>query len=74
MPKYNFEVLNREEVVLVESSVFLGDARAAWPKIKNLAKRVAAPGCRIRVHEASGQTVILIGALAALSYPNFGAD
>ena len=62
------------EVVFAESSVFLDDARAAWPKIRNLAKRIARPGCRIRVREASGQTVILIGALAALYYPQFEAE
>ena len=69
MPRYNFEILNRDEVVFAEHSVFLDDARAAWPKIKNLAKRISTPGCRIRVREASGETVILIGAVAALFYP-----
>ena len=74
MPTCNFEVLNRDEVVFAEPSVFLGDARAAWPKIKSLAKRVSVPGCRIRVREASGQTIILIGAGAALYYPKFEPD
>ena len=74
MPSYNFEVLNRDEVVFAEPSVSLDDARGAWPKIRNLAKRIARPGCRIRVREASGQTVILIGALAALYYPQFEAE
>ena len=74
MPSYHFEILNREEVVFAEPSVFLHDVRAAWPKRKKLAKRVAAPGWRIRVRETSGQTVILIGAAAALYYPKIEAD
>lgn len=74
MPRYNFEVLNRDEVVFSEPSVVLDDARAVWPKIKKLAKRVALPGCRIRVREASGQTIIIIGAVAALDYPKFVGD
>jgi len=55
-----------------------------WPEIttglgaivalKSLAKRVSVPGCRIRVREASGQTIILIGAGAALYYPKFEPD
>ena len=41
--------------------------RAAWPKIIKLAKSLKLGGCRIRVKE-QGETIILIGAAAALRY------
>jgi hypothetical protein len=68
MQLYDFEVLNGEEIVAAEPAVPLSDARAAWPKIAKIAKKITLPGCRIRVREQSGETIILIGATAAQRY------
>jgi len=65
---YDFEVLKGEEIIAAELSVPLHDTRAAWPKIAKIAKRISLPGCRIRVREPSGETIILIGAAAAQRY------
>jgi len=35
---------------------------------KKIAKKITLPGCRIRVREQSGETIILIGAAAAQRY------
>jgi hypothetical protein len=67
---YDFEVLKGEEVVAAERSVQLYSPKAAWPKIVKLAKSFNLGGCRIRVKE-QGETIILIGAAAALRYPDF---
>ena len=68
MQLYDFEVLNGEEIIAAEPAVPLCDARAAWPKIAKIAKKITLPGCRIRVREQSGDTIILIGATAAQRY------
>ena len=68
MQLYNFEVLKGEEVIATEPSVPLNDPKAAWPKIAKIAKNINMPGCRIRVREESGETIILIGATAAQRY------
>lgn len=65
---YDFEVLRSEEVIAAERSVPLYSPKAAWPKIIKLAKSVDMPGCRIRVKEQSGETIILVGVAAALRY------
>ena len=53
----------------------LHSTRAAWPKIVKIARGLEQTGCRIRVREQSGDTVILIGAAAArkFSEPEFQA-
>jgi hypothetical protein len=66
----DFEVLKGDEVVSAERSIPLYSPRAAWPKIIKLAKKLKAPGCRIRVKE-QGETIILVGAGAALYYSDF---
>ena len=68
MPLYDFEILKGEEIIAAEPGVLLLDTRAAWPKIARMAKRISLPGCRIRVREQSGETIILIGASAAQQY------
>ena len=75
MQLYQFEVLRGEEVIAVEPSVALHNTKAAWPKIIKMAKSINFPGCRIRVRELSGETIILVGAVAAMRYAdfNFGA-
>jgi hypothetical protein len=68
MQLYNFEVLKGDEVIATERSVPLDDPKAAWPKIAKIARNLRSPGCRIRVREESGETIILIGATAAQRY------
>jgi hypothetical protein len=48
------------------------DTRAAWPTIAKVANNITLPGCRIRVREQSGETIILIGAAAARRYADPG--
>ncbi len=70
MPYYDFEVLQGDDVISAETSVALDSSRAAWPKVINIARKLNLPGCRIRVREQSGETIILIGAIAARRYPD----
>jgi hypothetical protein len=70
LPYYDFEVLQGDDVIATERSVALDSSRAAWPKIIDIANMLDRPGCRIRVREHSGGTIILIGAAAARRYPN----
>ena len=74
MQLYQFEVLKGEEVISAEPAVPL-ITKAAWPKIAKLAKSINLPGCRIRVREQSGETIILVGVAIAIRYAdfNFGA-
>jgi hypothetical protein len=72
MQFYDFEVLKGEEIISAEPSVPLLDTRAAWPKIAKIAMKITLPGCRIRVREQSGETIILIGATAAQRYAGPG--
>ena len=67
---YDFEVLHGDDVIVAETSVALDSSRAAWPKIIKMANTLDLPGCRIRVREQSGGTIILIGAAAARRYPD----
>lgn len=69
MQYYDFEILQGDEVIIAERAVALNDSRAAWPKVVRIAKALTAPGCRIRVREQQGNTIILIGAKAACRYP-----
>ena len=68
MQFYDFEVLQGDDVIAAERAVALDDSRAAWPKVIGLAKDLPGPGCRIRVREQEGETIILIGAVAARRY------
>ena len=70
MELYDFEVVRGEEVIAAERSVPLYSPKAAWPRIIRLAKSLKLPGCRIRVKE-QGETIILVGAVAALRYSDF---
>ena len=70
MELYDFEVLRGEEVIAAERSVPLYSPKAAWPRIIKLAKSLSLSGCRIRVKER-GETIILVGAAAALRYSDF---
>ncbi len=74
MQYYDFEVLQGDEVISAERAVALADSRAAWPKVIGMAKLLHAPGCRIRVREGEGDTIILIGAAAARRYPEAGRE
>ena len=74
MQTFDFEVLQGDDVISAELDVALRDSRAAWPKVIGIAKTLDAPGCRIRVSEHRGDTVILIGATAARRYPNMAVS
>jgi hypothetical protein len=66
MELYDFEVLKGDETIAATRSVALPDQSAAWPRIADLAKNVAEPGCRIRVTNQTREVVIVIGIAAAL--------
>lgn len=70
MELYDFEVLKGDHVISAERNVPLYSTRAAWPKIIRLAKSLDLPGCRIRVRQGD-ETIILVGASAALRYVDF---
>ena len=70
MQFYDFEVLQGDDVIIAERAVALDDSRLAWPRVIGIAKTLVAPGCRIRVREQQGDTIILIGASAARRYPD----
>lgn len=70
MELYDFEVLRGDLVISVERNVPLYSTRAAWPKIIKLAKSLDLSGCRIRVRQGD-ETIILVGASAALRYVDF---
>ena len=65
MQLYRFEVINKGEVIAVQPTEPLRDAKAAWPEIAKIAQKISLPGCCIRVRDPSGEIVILIGAAAA---------
>jgi hypothetical protein len=67
---YDFEVLKGDNIIAAERGVPLYNAKAAWPKLVAMARRLRQSGCRIRVKE-QGETIILIGASAALRYSHF---
>ena len=71
MEYYDFEVLQGDEIIAAEPSVALANSKAAWPRIVRIARMLDLPGCRIRVREQSGETIILIGVAAARSFPDF---
>ena len=71
MEYFDFEVLRGDEIIAAEQSVALASSRAAWPRIVRMARKLDLPGCRIRVREQSGETVILIGVTAARRFPDF---
>ena len=65
MERYDFEVLKGDETISAARSVALPDPRAAWPRVAELARKVAEPGCQIRVTNEAREMVILIGVAAA---------
>ena len=66
MEYYDFEVLKGDETIAATRSVALPGQTAAWPRIADIAKNVAEPGCRIRVTNQAREMVILIGVASAL--------
>lgn len=68
MEPYDFEVLKGDETIVANRAVWLRGARAAWPRIAELAKAAADPECRIRVVDRSGEIVILVGVASARRY------
>ena len=70
MELYDFEVLCGDEIIAAERGVPLYSSRAAWPRIRKLARNLNPRACRIRVKHR-GETIILVGASAALLYADF---
>ena len=68
---YNFNVLNRDETVAAIQSVILGNSRAIWPKVAELAWSVGEAGGQIRVTDRAGSVVVLVGVNSAAVYPDF---
>jgi protein-disulfide isomerase-like protein with CxxC motif len=66
MEHYDLEVLEDDEAIEAVWSVALQNPKALWPRIADLAKKVYAPGRKIRVTNQLGEMVILIGVAAAL--------
>ena len=52
---YDFEVLEGDEAIAAVRSVALPNPKAFWPRIADLAKKVYAPGRRIRVTNQLGE-------------------
>lgn len=65
MERYDFTVLKGDETIAAARAVALEDPRAAWPRVAELAKNFDEPGCRIRVTNAAGEVVVLVGVAAA---------
>jgi hypothetical protein len=61
---YDFEVLKDDTVIAAKQAIALPDARAAWPKVAELAKTFNEPGHKIRVRDEAGGIVMLIGVVA----------
>ncbi len=68
MDSYNFEVINEDRTIAATRTVALCNSRAVWPLITELAKSVRKRGYQIRVTNAAGEVVILIGVATALHY------
>lgn len=65
MNTYNFSVLNRDETVAAMQSVVVGNSRAIWPKVAELAWSVGEAGGQIRVTDQAGSVVVLAGVNSA---------
>jgi hypothetical protein len=63
MEQYYFQVLNGEETIAA-GRLAIQNARAIWPRLMELANGYS-PGCRIRVNDQSGETIILVGVTTA---------
>jgi hypothetical protein len=64
MERYDFEVQQGDDTIAIERSVELGP-KAMWLRIRELAGKPYAPGCRIRVTNQSGEIVMLVGVATA---------
>jgi hypothetical protein len=61
--RYDFQVLSGDETIATRRMMIRG-AKELWPQIAELAE-VCAPGCRIRVADPSGETIIHVGVATA---------
>jgi hypothetical protein len=66
MKRYDFEVLQDKKIIISERRVALADARAMWWRIGRIAKGIHEPGCVIRVTNAAGKIVVLVGVTTAI--------
>jgi hypothetical protein len=66
MERYDFEIVNGKERTVVERGVAIDNPRAVWPRVASIAQRINAPGRLIRVSNAAGKIVVLVGVATAL--------
>jgi hypothetical protein len=71
MNTYNFNVLKRDETVAAIQSFSLGNSRAIWPKVAELAWSVGEVGGQIRVTDQAGSVVVLVGVNSARRVSRF---
>ena len=67
---YDIEVRQGDETVASLRSVELPHLSAVWGNIAELAKKVSAPECRIRVTDRFGKVVISVGIATARLLPS----
>jgi hypothetical protein len=66
MEHYDFEVVNGSEKIVIARHVVVTDVRAMWSRIGSIAKDIDKPGCLIRVTDAGGKIVALVGVATAI--------
>ena len=70
MEQYDFAVLRGDETIATARTVALPIPSAAWSRVAELARNVDEPGGRIRVTNAAGEVVVLVGIAAARVPPH----
>ncbi|MDE2578054.1 MAG: hypothetical protein KGL46_04545 [Hyphomicrobiales bacterium] len=66
MERFDIEVVNHEKRTLVEHAVAIENSREMWLWIGRVARRNARKGATIRVLNAQGYIVALVGVATAL--------
>jgi hypothetical protein len=65
MVTYSFSVFNRDQTVAAIQSVVLGNPRAVWSKVTELAWNIGESGGQIKVTDQAGALVVLVGVNSA---------
>jgi hypothetical protein len=65
MVTYNFNVFNSDQSVAAIQSVVLGNPRAVWSKVTELAWNIGESGGQIKVTDQLGRLVVLVGVNSA---------
>ena len=66
MERFDIEVRQGDETVAVERCVELPTSKALWVQVAEVARAMYAPGRTIRVTNALGELIVLIGVAAAV--------